>query len=128
MKALSVRQPWAWCIAEGLKDVENRTWRTRHRGGLLIHASKTFDHEGYLWIRSQMGIALPTPSAFYRGCLIATVCIADCVTESDSPWFSGPYGFVLRNPCRFNAVEYRGMPGLFDVPEAELEIPEWFVG
>ena len=38
MKALSVRQPWAELIVAGLKDVENRTWRTDYRGPVLIHA------------------------------------------------------------------------------------------
>jgi ASCH domain len=37
--ALSVRQPWAWLIVNGVKDNENRSWRTDHRGPLLIHAS-----------------------------------------------------------------------------------------
>ena len=39
MKALSVRQPWAWAIAAAGKDVENRTWRTDYRGLIAIHAS-----------------------------------------------------------------------------------------
>jgi hypothetical protein len=39
MRALSVRQPYAWLIVAGLKDVENRSRRLRHRGPLLIHAS-----------------------------------------------------------------------------------------
>jgi ASCH domain len=44
MRALTIKQPWAWAIAEGFKPVENRTWRTTYRGGpLLIHAGKTFD-------------------------------------------------------------------------------------
>ena len=34
-KALSVRQPWAWAIVEGLKPVENRKRRTTYRGALL---------------------------------------------------------------------------------------------
>ena len=34
MKALSIQQPWAWLIAHGKKDVENRTWATAFRGGL----------------------------------------------------------------------------------------------
>jgi hypothetical protein len=38
-KALSVKQPWAWAICAGIKDVENRTKPTRHRGPVLIHAS-----------------------------------------------------------------------------------------
>ena len=43
MKALSIKQPWAWLIVNGFKDVENRTWRTKYRGPLLIHASKAKD-------------------------------------------------------------------------------------
>lgn len=42
MKALSVRQPYAWLIVNGIKDIENRTWRTGYRGPVLIHASKNY--------------------------------------------------------------------------------------
>ena len=38
LKVLVVRQPWAWLIVNGYKDIENRSWRTRYRGALLIHA------------------------------------------------------------------------------------------
>lgn len=41
MRALSVRQPWAWAIVNGHKRIENRTWAPRYRGTLLIHASKS---------------------------------------------------------------------------------------
>lgn len=34
VKALSVRQPWAWAIVHAGKDVENRNWPTPHRGRL----------------------------------------------------------------------------------------------
>lgn len=40
MKALSIRQPWAWAIVNAGKRVENRTWETRYRGPILIHAAK----------------------------------------------------------------------------------------
>ena len=114
MKALTIHQPWAWAIAQGYKDVENRTWRTNHRGGLLIHAGKTFDDAGYLWIQNEIGLALPSKSQFKRGYLIAVVTLMDCVTEHDSPWFTGPYGFLLADAMRFNPIQYRGMPGLFE--------------
>ena len=39
--ALTVHQPWAWCVANGHKDVENRSWQTAHRGWLAIHAGAT---------------------------------------------------------------------------------------
>ena len=40
MKALSIRQPWAWLIIHGGKDIENRCWPTKFRGRMLIHAAK----------------------------------------------------------------------------------------
>src|SRR6267378_3713180 len=43
MKIISIRQPWASLIVSGVKDVENRTWSTRYRGPVLIHASRTAD-------------------------------------------------------------------------------------
>jgi len=43
MKALSIKQPWASLIAHGIKDIENRTWRTHFRGRIYIHASAKWD-------------------------------------------------------------------------------------
>ena len=40
-KVLSIRQPWAWLILHGGKDVENRNWATKVRGRVLIHAGST---------------------------------------------------------------------------------------
>ncbi len=40
MKAITLHQPWAWLIAEGLKRYETRSWPTRYRGPLAIHAGK----------------------------------------------------------------------------------------
>ena len=51
MKAISIKQPWAWAFLHG-KEVENRNWRfpPKYRGEILIHASMSFDKEGYWWI------------------------------------------------------------------------------
>lgn len=38
MKALSIRQPWAWLILHGGKDMENRSRRTHMRGRICVHA------------------------------------------------------------------------------------------
>ena len=40
MKALSIKQPWAWLIANGYKTIETRLWNTEFRGDLVIAASK----------------------------------------------------------------------------------------
>jgi hypothetical protein len=51
-----------------------------------------------------------------RGALIGEVDIVDCVTDSDSPWFTGKYGFVLANPELYSRPKYyRGELGLFEV-------------
>lgn len=42
MKAISIKQPWASLIVHGIKDIENRTWATKYRGKVLIHASGTW--------------------------------------------------------------------------------------
>ena len=39
MKAITIKQPWASLIVHGIKDIENRTWRTNYRGRVLIHAA-----------------------------------------------------------------------------------------
>lgn len=43
MKCLSVRESWAYYIVAGLKDVENRQWKTDYRGSLAIHCSGVYD-------------------------------------------------------------------------------------
>jgi len=63
MKAISIRQPWAWLIVNGYKDIENRSWPTKFRGRVLIHASKGMtraeydDVEDYLMFSSPPAMA-----------------------------------------------------------------------
>ena len=40
-KCLSVRQPFAWAIIKGAKDVENRGQMRKYVGRLYIHAGRT---------------------------------------------------------------------------------------
>ena len=50
-----------------------------------------------------------------RGGIVGAVDIVDCVTESDSDWFSGPYGYVLRDPKPLPFRPVRGQLGFFRV-------------
>ncbi len=115
MKALSLRQPWAWLVAEGYKDVENRTWATRFRGAFLIHAAKTFDQAGYQRVLRDTDLVLPGPGEFERGGIVGAAELVDCVTQYDSPWFWGPYGYVLRRARPLPFQPLRGMLGFFPV-------------
>ena len=101
MNCLSIKQPWAFLIANGYKDIENRNWHTNFRGAFLIHASKTFDMDGYNWIKDNkeaLGILeLPLSYEYERGGIVGHARIVDCVTSSNSIWFSGKYGFVIED-------------------------------
>ena len=117
MKCISIRQPWAWAIFHG-KDIENRSWSTRYRCDLLIHASTTFDPEGIKWIDRNFPGLIPEHVEFRQGCIIGKAKLIDCVYKSSSPWFFGPCGFVFSDPVLFKkTIPYRGMLKLFDVPD-----------
>ncbi len=125
MKILSIRQPWAWAIIYGGKDVENRTWKTNFRGRFLVHASKTFDMEGWQWIAKnenrlwiqQSVYELPhyAGACLLGGGIVGSVEIIDCVTSHGSIWFAGPYGFVLKNPQPLPFQPCKGRLGFFEV-------------
>ena len=38
LKVLTLKQPWATLVAEGIKKYEFRSWKTNYRGKVLIHA------------------------------------------------------------------------------------------
>lgn len=126
LKCLSIRPPWPWLIIKGHKPVENRGWQSHYRGPLLIHVAKTFDHEGYRWIQKEFpDINLPpfVSQFFHPGRIIGQVEMVSCVTELDSPWFSGPYGFVFTHPIEFEKpVRWRGERGIFNVPDEVLKV------
>jgi hypothetical protein len=60
MKILSVRQAWASLIARGARDVENRSWPTRYRGAVFMHASERADDVTSDEIKRQFGVRLPS--------------------------------------------------------------------
>lgn len=125
MKALSIRQPWAWLILNAGKDIENREWPTRFRGRVLIHTGKGMTSDEYddamdLASRLCRSLALPSYESLERGGIVGEAEIAGCVTASDSPWFFGQYGFVLREPKVLPFIPFRGQLGFFDVEEEIL--------
>lgn len=128
--ALSVRQPWAWAIIHGEKDIENRSWQAvnhglRQRGRIAIHAAKGMTREEYEdaseFIRATSGYC-PDAHELYRGGIIGSVEVIDVVSQSDSPWFFGPRGLVLRaaKPCDF--IPAVGALGYFKWTEADASV------
>jgi hypothetical protein len=133
MNAISVRVPWWYAILHLGKDIENRDRRWSVRGRVLIHASKWFDgreiyddwHSILAMWRYRRGAGLPPPrldSIFAElresgGSIVGSVEVTDCVEESESSWFAGPWGLVLRHPIVYRKpIPWRGQLGLFKVP------------
>lgn len=123
MKALTLRPSFAWLVVNGHKDIENRSWATRLRGRVWIHASISpvtrAEYENFVAIcRYRRVKDFPARDAFQTGGIVGSVEIVDCVTKSRSYWFGGDYGFVLRNARRSRFRAMKGKLGFFDVPTA----------
>jgi hypothetical protein len=121
---ISVRQPWAWLIINAGKDIENRNWYTKVRGRVLIHAAKGVTEAE--WLRAWESVRhicleayqkgcreLHLPGTIERGGIIGSVEIVDCAERSDSPWFFGRYGFVLKDPQSLPFYPCKGQLGFF---------------
>jgi hypothetical protein len=125
LPVLSIRQPWANAILCGLKDVENRSMRTAIRGRFLIHASANTQPDTFTnWCQfvKSRGFDLDAINAKVReggvqyGGIIGSVDIIDCVKNTLSPWYTGQWAYVLKDPQPLEFLHLRGMPGFFKVP------------
>jgi hypothetical protein len=120
--ALSVRQPWAYLIVMGQKTIELRTWSTRYRGLLLIHAAKKIDDPAINCLGLQN-------SGLETGCLVGAVELVDVIKmapdtlrrrqrehRSYGPFSRDMYGFVLEAPQVFSEpIPISGSLGIFNV-------------
>lgn len=136
MKALSIRQPWCWCILNLHKDVENRSWKPsnpgiRFRGRFLIHASSGMTKAEYEDCLDTVlhaerfrtfpdGWKMPSIEEFkatMMGGIVGEADIIDVVRgHHPSPWFFGPVGLVIRNAKPLPFRPMKGQLGFFDVP------------
>jgi hypothetical protein len=119
--AISVRQPFAWLIVAGHKDIENRPWDPKHRGPVLIHASARF-YDGFTpsnALRNWPDIT--PPDEWLLGGIIGEAEIVEVVTHHRSRWFTGPHGLVLRNPRTLPYQMCYGRPGVFKVDYRPLK-------
>jgi hypothetical protein len=114
MKAIVVRQPWAWLIISGYKDIENRSWTTRHRGPLLIQASATLRRSELELAEKVFGRKIDE-SKLQLGGIIGMVDLYDITDRKTSKWFFGPYGWKLRSARRLPFRPHKGRLGLFCV-------------
>ncbi|NGM63528.1 ASCH domain-containing protein [Sphingobacterium sp. SGG-5] len=137
MKTLSIKQPWASLIAHGIKDIENRTWKTKYRGMIYIHASgKMVQHE-FTHEQSSVLATHERIKGFDFSAIIGEVDIVDCVINHHSIWadkteintdfedtnayFGKPiYNWVLANPLLYDQpiLNVKGKLSLWEFDKA----------
>jgi len=126
MKALSIRQPWAWLIIHGGKDIENRSWHTKFRGRFLVHASQGMTQQEYAnaaaFADLECGVTIPPFNELQRGGVVGSVELVDSLDSSESPWYMGQKAFSLRDPKPMQFSPLKGRLGFFEVPD-ELVTP-----
>ena len=125
MKVITVKQPYATLMAEGLKKYEFRTWNTKYRGDILIHAGRTIDKKAIERFKDY-NFEYPT------GCIIAKAKITD-VEYVDEEFVNkvGPtnplvykgiiekkdwdgYGFKIENVEKIKPISIKGQLGLWN--------------
>jgi len=129
--ALSVRQPWAWAIVAGHKEIENRSSGAIRSGGMdcrriAIHAATGLKQDEYdwgVWRLQKHGVACPRPDELVRGGIIGAVDVVDIVEESDSAWFGGYCGLVLASAMACAPIPARGELGYFRWARADAFAP-----
>lgn len=139
MKALTLRHPWAWAVCYLGKPVENRTWmpsprQLRPGEKFAIHAGKMpskieiaealawMDFEGLLHNAPLDKVPAFADLRTQESAIVAVATFGGIVTEHPSPWFCGPYGWVLDDLVVLPApVACRGAQGLWNLPPDVLE-------
>ena len=143
MKAISVKNPWAFLVCIGIKPIENRTWPTKFRGRVLIHASGQLCNPEFTEEQERQIKRLMPVNDVWRGniqgAIIGSVEIVDCVFNHESIWaergmitFLDKYGnvkdkpvynWVLKNPIMFETPIYN-VKGKLSFWEYNEQIPE----
>jgi hypothetical protein len=86
-RVLTVRDPWAHLLIAGEKPIENRAWRTSHRGRIWIHAAVNFDYGDFDWCKDQ-GLTVPDPDDLPGG-ILGCVTLTNCLALEDLPRRAG---------------------------------------
>lgn len=124
MKVITIRQPWATLIVKGYKEYEFRTWKTKYRGDILIHAGTGIDKKAIERFKDY-NLEYPT------GKIIAKATLTDCVSVdddfrkevipknplvyrgiTDTSWEG--FGFKLEKVEEIDPIEAKGKLSLWD--------------
>lgn len=136
MRALSYRQPWAWAMLHAGKNIENRHWRRKLEGRVLIHAAKGCTSREYtiaLAFMHAAGVDLSRvpqlrglgAGGLDRGGIVGVLTFTGEVLppNDDRPerWhMPEQYGYFVRDAKPLPFLPWKGALGVFDVPDDAL--------
>lgn len=128
IKALSLKQPYAWLIANGYLLVDDRTWGTHYRGPILIHASKGIYQEYYNYIKSNTDVPIPAIEELGFGGIVGIAKLVLCCRPAELPasishqqrvHFGGVhqdcFGFLFEQATPLRLMSCAGKLGIFEV-------------
>jgi hypothetical protein len=138
MKAITILQPFASLIACGVKQIETRSWATKFRGPIAIHAGRGYGPLDITTTDAVQGVFFNTdyiklfPDSLPRGAVIAIADLMDCVVMTDNLiaqqygtiqghneltsgwWEPGRYAWILANVRRIEPVPAKGKQRLWE--------------
>jgi ASCH domain len=121
--ALSLKQPWAALVVQGLKTIEVRRWPTARRGRILIHAARVPDNRGEAWKHVTPALL---DLAQLQGGIIGSVDLTDCLRYADLP------NFLADQTAHYNEPSWYEPPLMFGFKFADAKVlpfqryPGWF--
>ncbi|HUX08330.1 MAG TPA: hypothetical protein VMX35_13575 [Acidobacteriota bacterium] len=119
MRALTVKQPWAWAILHAGKRIENRSRKPPEWAigtVIALHAGQSLDESGVVWLRRR-GFAVPDDLP--RGVIAGSMRITGVIEKPiDDIWWQGPVGWSLDNVTPLpEPIPCSGQLGLWSVPD-----------
>lgn len=124
MKVLTIRQPWATLIIKKYKRFEFRSWFSKYRGDLLIHAGKTIDKDAYIRLKKYLPENLPLGKIIGKVTLVSCKKCDEsfkqmCLKENKDIYaksnFNEEYAWELENIIEFdNPIDVKGKLGLWN--------------
>ncbi|MGQ2966118.1 ASCH domain-containing protein [Methylophilus sp.] len=133
LKALSLKQPFAWLIANGYLLVDDRSWGTQYRGPILIHASKGLYEAYYQHIRSNTDVPIPDRDKLEYGGVVGIADLVLCskpgqlpagISREQRAHFGGVhqeyYGFLFAQARPLPLMPCAGKLGIFEIDTDKL--------
>lgn len=123
MKVLSHKPAWAWAVVHAGKAIENRSWSTKYRGPLYIHASTDMARSRDYSDRIEQISGLVVPELLWVGAVIGVVDLADVLAPGeripegiDRRWsMPDQFHWVYRNPRPLEPIAAVGKLRLWDL-------------